>query len=120
MDPWWTQQQAGMIGGLLGGVVVGAIFGGLGGGIGGPLAAKGIAKRFVVGFFIFGIITGLAIAGVGLTALALGQPFHVWFWLLQPGALLAFLYAVLLPTVILKSYQRHDERKLAAEELRRA
>ena len=120
MDPWWTQQQAGVLGGLVGGVIVGGLFGGIGGGLGGPLAPKGLCKNLVVGFYIFGIAFGLALLGVGLYALIVGQPFHVWFWPVQAGGLLALLYAILLPTVILRAYRMHDARRLAAEELRRA
>ena len=116
MDPWWTQEQAGLLGGLIGGGIVGGVFGG----IGGPLAAKGLCKKLVVGFFYVGIAFGLALLAVGLYALFIGQPFHVWFWPVQAGGLLALVYSILLPTVILRAYRAHDERRLAAEELRRA
>lgn len=118
MDPWWTEQGAGIAGAIIGGGG-GSIFGGIGGGIGGPLAAMGKARSFVLGFFWLAILTGAALAIAGLVALALGQPWFVWTVLLGPGALIAGLAAGLLP-VIRQRYRDHERRRLAAEELRRA
>ncbi|MEZ5979232.1 MAG: hypothetical protein R3F34_13545 [Planctomycetota bacterium] len=118
MDPWWTQTDAGLVGGGLG-AFVGVVFGGIGGGIGGPLAARGRARGFVTGFFKLGVALGVLLLVGGIVALALGQPFHVWFWLAQPGLVLTFVMGALLP-VVNRAYRQHEERRLAAEELRRS
>jgi len=117
MDPWWTEQQAGMIGGLLG-AGIGVFFGGIGGGLGGPLAAAGRAKAFVLGIFGAGIAIGAVLVITGLVALVLGQPWHVWLWLIMPGAVCAVVCGSLFPIVRMR-YRQHEERVLAAEEFRR-
>lgn len=119
MEPWWTMQQSGMIGGWLG-AGVGVIFGGIGGGLGGLLAAKGQAKPLVVGFFILGIVACSIMGAAGLFALVRGQPYHVWYPLVLPGVLGTTILGVLLPVSILRAYRQHEERRLAAEEFRRA
>ncbi len=117
MDPWWTEQQAGLIGGLLG-AGIGIVFGGIGGGVGGPLAAKGRAKTFVLGMIAAGAATGVFLAIAGLLALAMSQPWHVWYSLLMPGVISAAVCGSLFP-VFRKIYRQHEERVLAAEEFRR-
>lgn len=117
MDPWWTEQGAGIAGAIIGGVG-GSLLGGVGGGVCGPLAAKGKARTFVMGFFIAAFLIGVALIGVGVTALALGQPFHVWFWLAMPGVLFAVLSGVMIPTFRAR-YAHHEQRRIASEELRR-
>jgi hypothetical protein len=114
MDPWWTQQQAGLVGGI-GGSVVG-IVGGLVGAMAGWVN-RGKCKPLVVGVF------GLAIAGsstvliAGLAALALHQPWHVCYPLVQVGCSIflfvpfAFMYQ--------GRYRQAEMRHLEAEEMRR-
>ena len=118
MDPWWTEQGAGIAGAIIGGVG-GSVIGGIGGGVGGPLAAAGKARAFVVGFFWAAIACGIALVAAGIAALSMGQPMHVWMVLLAPGALFAGLMGGLLP-VIKQRYRQHEQRRLAAEEFRRA
>ncbi len=117
MNDWWTAQEAGLVGGI-GGSVIGVVFGAIGGGIGGPLAAKGLAKPFVLGIFMLGIALGVACLGLGVAAVTLGQPYHVWYAPLLGGLLLCGIMGPLL-FVVRARYREHDQRRLAAEELRR-
>lgn len=116
---WWTPQQAGIVGAVLGGGVGGILIGAIGGGVCGPLAAMGKARAFVQIYWLLCAVLGLAILSTGLTAAALGQPFHVWFWLLNCG-LLVLVLSIVLGTVFRRVYAQHERRRLAAEEFRRA
>lgn len=115
---WWTNQQAGLVGGLLGAGVGGILLGAIGGGVCGPLAGKGIGKSFVIAYAWFVAVLGVVILAAGIYALAVGQPFHVWFWLFHPG-MLATLLGIGGVFLFRKIYARHEQRRLAAEELRR-
>ncbi|MEZ6242418.1 MAG: hypothetical protein R3B57_05185 [Phycisphaerales bacterium] len=117
MTEWWTAQEAGLIGGI-GGAAIGVIFGGIGGGVGGPLAAMGKAKTLVLAIFALGIALGVACLGVGVVALSLGQPSHVWYVPLLAGVLLCSIMGPLF-FAVRQRYRQHEQRKLAAEELRR-
>ncbi len=118
MDPWWTEQGAGLAGALIGGVG-GSVFGGIGGGVCGPLAAAGKGRAFVVAFFWFAIVAGAALVITGVVAkIFMDQPTHVWLPLVGPGALIAALSGGLMPAMK-KRYADAEQRKLAAEELRR-
>jgi hypothetical protein len=114
MDPWWTEQQAALVGGI-GGSIVGMV-----GGLVGALAAlvdRGKYKRLVIGVF------GLAIAGsgivliAGLSALALHQPQHVWYPLVLFGCSV-FLFG-LFAVMYRRRYRQVEVRHWEAEEIRR-
>jgi hypothetical protein len=101
---WWSARTAG-----LAGAVIGTLIGVLGALLG-SLTARGRARRLVLG-----TMTTLAVAGAGLTvagiaALALSQPYPVWFALLLPGLLLI---------AILGGRVRGARRAYAEIELRR-
>lgn len=113
---WWTGSTAGWIGGLGGGGV--GLLGALLGGIGGPLAQKGRARPLVVGGFVGAIALCALSLGAGLVALALGQPYHVWYPLVLPGAIGTLVFSVLLPQ-LLRAYARAEQRRVEAESLRR-
>ncbi len=118
MDPWFTEQAAGFVGGAVG-VIYGAGFGGIGGGVGGPLASMGKARGFVVGMFVAGFLVGLGLAGTGLVALVLGQPWHVWFVFLLPGITGTLLFGML-TQVFRMQYDKAEQRKLDAAAIRSA
>jgi hypothetical protein len=113
---WWTGSTAGWIGGLGGGGV--GLLGALLGGIGGPLAQKGRARPLVVGGFVGAIALCALSLGAGLVALALGQPYHVWYPLVLPGAIGTLVFGMLLPQ-LLRAYARAEQRRVEAESLRR-
>ena len=118
MEPWWDESFSNTLGAIAG-AVIGPVFGGIGGGVGGPLAGRGKAKRFVLGMFWSGAILGALLLLTAAIAGALGQPSHVWIWMLLCGGILGFVCGGLLP-VMHHVYRVAEERKLAAEELRRA
>ncbi|MEQ8769075.1 MAG: hypothetical protein RIB60_01045 [Phycisphaerales bacterium] len=118
MDPWWTEQGAGIAGAIVGGVG-GSLLGGIGGGVCGPLAAAGRGRAFVMAFFWTAIVISAALVVTGAVAMIfLDQPTHVWLVLTAPGALFGALSGGLMPG-IKKRYADAEQRKLAAEELRR-
>ena len=116
---WWSPQQAGIVGAVLGGVVGGVLVGAIGGGVCAPLAAKGRARAFVQSYAVFCAAVGLAILLAGLVAAMVDQPFHVWFWLFQPG-LIVLLLSIGSVVLFRRAYAQHERRRLAAEEFRRA
>ncbi|MEQ9096573.1 MAG: hypothetical protein ACIAS6_00735 [Phycisphaerales bacterium JB060] len=118
MDPWFSEQAAGMIGAAIG-VGLGAGFGGLGGGIGGPLAAAGKARGLVLGIFGLGLVLGVGLMLTGLAALILGQPWYVWFVFLLPGLVASVIFGGLLP-IIRAQYERAEQRKMDAAAIRSA
>ena len=118
MDPWFSEQAAGMIGAAIG-VGLGAGFGGLGGGLGGPLAAAGRARGLVLGVFAIGFVLGLALALAGLVALVLGQPWYVWLVFLLPGVVASVIFGGLLP-IVRTQYDRAEQRKMDAAAIRGA
>ena len=93
---WWSDQTAGLIGGI-GGATVGCVASLLG-----WLASRGMARRLVSGL-AWGLIAAGAVSLVGgLVALALRQPWGVWFPLLLGGVL---LLGILPPR--LRQFHRH-------------
>ncbi len=115
---WFDSNTAGLVGAGVGSGI-GVIVGGIGGPLAGTLAPRGKAKTLVVGFFLTSLAIGVILALVGIAALVMGQPYHVWFVFVLPGALTATLTGSLLP-VVLKRYAQADQRRLEAEELRRS
>lgn len=116
MTEWWTAQEAGMIG-AIGGTLAGVLGGTLGPAIG-VCAPRGIARRPIMGAMFGTIGLGLALLVAGVTALAMGQPYHVWFPLLLGGGLLGAIFGSLLP-VVRARYAQAEARRLDAEMLRR-
>lgn len=115
---WWTPEQAGLIGGLVGSIGGGVLLGAIGGGVCGPLAGKGLARTFVLSYVTIIACVSLILLGVGVYALIVGQPWHVWYVFVQigvMGTLLGFGGVFMFR----KIYARHEQRILAAEELRR-
>jgi len=90
---WWGERVGGLIGGALG-----ALIGCLGGTIG-LLAGKGKARRFVLASLKVATALGVALAALGVVALATDQPYQVYYPLLLAGGLSAVIPAALLPKV---------------------
>jgi hypothetical protein len=85
---WWSPQPIALVEGI-GGSVIGCF-----GGLIGCLAGMGKARRFVLAttklFIAFGILLTIA----GIVAIALKQPYSVWYALLLPGGILTFVFSV--------------------------
>lgn len=85
---WWSPELAGLIGGI-GGSVIGCF-----GGLLGCLAGMGKARRFVLGMTRIFIGLGILLTIAGLVAVALHQPYAVWYALLLPGGILTLVFGV--------------------------
>jgi hypothetical protein len=101
---WWSEQTAGLLGGAAGSAV------GLLGALIGTLCTLGRGRRFVMAGLLALGVSGLALLAAGLVALALGQPYAVWYPLVLMGVLDPVLAFSLLPTA---------RRRFEAIELRR-
>ena len=101
---WWSDETAGWIGGVAGSAVglLGAAFG--------TLTSLGRGRRFVLAGLLALGFSGLGLLAVGVVALALGQPYAVWYPLVLMGVLDPVLAFALLPTA---------RRRFDALELRR-
>ena len=117
MEPWWNAEYSSLIGPMTG--AAGGLIGGLSGGLGGYLASRGKAKRLIVGLYAVLAGAGLLALLVGLYAAVSGQPWPIWFVLVLPGAIFTAVYPPCL-YALLRAYKLAEERRLAAEELRRS
>ncbi len=116
MTEWFSQQQAGYIGGF-GGAAIGLI-GGVYGGLIGLMVQRGIGRRTMMTIHITLIGLGITTLLTGLTALVLGQPYHVWYPFVLGGGVLTCVLGALLRVVRMR-YRHSEQRKLEAEALRR-
>jgi hypothetical protein len=78
---WWSDALAGLLGGVLGAGV------GLAGALAGTLCGMGVARRLVIALLYGMIALGLAGLALGGVALALGQPYAVYYPLLLLGGI---------------------------------
>lgn len=118
MDPWFSEQMAGVVGGAIG-TFLGVVYGGGVGGIGGMLAGAGRARRLVLGMCISGIVVGLGLTLTGVVALILGQPWHVALAFGPGGLLIAVILGVMYP-FMRAFYAQAEQRKLDAAAIRGA
>jgi hypothetical protein len=104
---WWTDRQAGILGGIIGSVlgILGAVVGWLG--------SVARARGFVLGTLkgIAGL--GIVALGVGAFALAVGQPYAVYYPLGLFGTICAAL-GFLLPRTLSKRYEELELRRIEA------
>jgi hypothetical protein len=101
-NSWWLPQQAGLLGGI-GGALIGCF-----GGLIGLLASKGKARNFVLGAVKFFIALGILLIITGLVAMALKQPYAVWYALLLPGVILVLVFSLNLHSI----QRRYDELEI--------
>ena len=101
-DEWWSARSAGWIGAIggTGGGLLGAVFG--------IMAGFGIARQFVLNSILALTGLGVAILLAGIVALALAQPYHVYYPLLLFGGILALVFGVNYPHL----KRRHAELEL--------
>jgi hypothetical protein len=105
---WWPEQTAalmGAIGGSVLGVFLGCVIA--------PLIAVGRARHFV--YIALGAIGGCGLIALiaGLSALAVGQPYHVYYPALLLGGLSTFFGAGGF-VMALARYRQHDLRRMSA------
>ena len=117
--PWIPVEHAWMLGPILGGGVGGILMGCIGGGFCSILVAKGIARTFVVGYFNFLIILGLAMLAVGIAAIINKQPYAIWYSFTLCGALATCISGTL-SFIMRHQYRAVEQRKLDAQLIRAA
>ena len=105
---WWPEQTAGLIGGILGsflGVFLGCVIA--------PLMAAGRARHFV--FIALGATAGCGLLAliVGIAAVSVGQPYHVWYPAVLLGGMSVFFGAGGF-CMALQRYRQHDLRRMSA------
>jgi hypothetical protein len=113
-QPWF--QNYGLAGAVLGGGA--GLYGAVYGTCVGVMAALGKGKSFILALHWLGIGLGVTLLGAGVVALAVGQPYGVWFVLILPGAILVLVLAPMTPVIRLR-YRQAEQRRLEAEEFRR-
>lgn len=117
MTPWWSEQDAALIGSI-GGTLLG-ILGGIGGMLCGIYAPRGKYKQGVLGFLIVMIAIGLVSLLAGLAAIAIGQPYAVWYGLVLTGLVLSCVIGGIFP-MVRRRYREAEGRRLDAEGLRKS
>lgn len=111
IEPWfdayryaWIPGTAyGLAAGLMAGLVV-------------WLVPRGRARNFILRAWLRLWAAAVALLIVGIVALALGQPWGVWYGLLLPGAI-GTLVVGANSVAIQKRYREVEERRLAAKDL---
>jgi MFS family permease len=104
---WWSETAAGYVGGI-GGSLVGLL-----GALVGILSSRGKARRLVTAIMGAQIVAGLAAVALGLIALSLGQPHHVYSVLVLLGLICAAVNGSLLRTVR-RRYEQRELRRIRA------
>ena len=115
--PWFDARMSNLIGGFAGAGI--GILGGTFGAAVGMMAPKAKGRAIILGCMLGAAILGACVFVVGIVAVSLGQPYHVWYPMVLLGALLAGLFGGLRP-VIRKRYQEAEARRLDADALRRS
>ena len=117
MIEWWNAYQGNMIG-AIGGSAVG-VFCGILGAMAGTFAPRGRFKGFVLGSMGVLVAVGAATLAAGITALVVGQPYHVWYPLTLGGTIGTCVMGGLLPMFVMR-YRQAEARRMEAEGLRRS
>jgi len=115
-EPWFDPNQfgawygsiAGSLGGLMGGVV---------GVLAGTLVPRGKGRRFLLGLMVTFVVLGIAQFAFGMYALAMGQPYGIWYGPVLCGAVTTIVVGTLIP-VIRARYREAEVRRVEAEGLR--
>lgn len=89
---WWTNQQGGLVGGI-----AGSLFGILGALIG-VIAGQPKLRFLLVPLHVVGITFGAISLVIGIVAVSLGQPYHVYYPLLLLGVLPLIILPITLAT----------------------
>jgi hypothetical protein len=101
-NAWWSDQKAGLLGGIGGGLI------GCLGSLCGWLAAKGKARNFVTAALLFLTAIGAMLGIAGIVALALHQPYGVWY----PLILTAILLLSICPASLRQFRRKYQELEL--------
>jgi hypothetical protein len=104
---WWGDRPGGLIGGVLG-----AVLGCLGALIG-VLAGTGRARAITLGLLVGMGGLGIVLLAAGVVALAVGQPYGVFYPLVLSGLIASILGFALLPGVR-RRYEQKELRRMSA------
>jgi hypothetical protein len=99
---WWSPQQSALMGGI-GGSLIGCL-----GALIGILASMGKARRFVLATTVILIVVGIFMVIGGIVAVAMKQPYAVWYPLLLGGAILTFVLSINLYSI----KRRYDDLEI--------
>lgn len=113
MEEWFGQNTAGTVGGIIGSVI--GCYGGLLGCFCNYCINKGKSK-LILGLFKIGIAAGVILSVIGIAALILKQPYHVWYVFVLPGGLTIVLFSVMFPVVRGRCVQQ-EMHKMSAKDL---
>ena len=108
---WFSGPTGGVLGGVLGTVL--GLCGAVTGCLCGFLVPRGKGRRLIFGLFLFWTMMGVVTLIIGVSALCLGQPYHVWY----PFVLCGGLFLFLVPHTffaIKKGYAQAELRKMQA------
>jgi hypothetical protein len=108
---WWSDRTGGLLGGAAGGAA------GVLGGVIGVLGSLGRGRRFVLAGLLALGVSGLVCLAAGVTALALGQPYGVWYPLVLLGVIEPVIAFSLLPQVR-RRYEALELRRMSALDAR--
>ncbi|MFN0134618.1 MAG: hypothetical protein ACKVS9_00705 [Phycisphaerae bacterium] len=116
MTEWWTPMQ-GTFFGAFGGAGIGVLLGTFGA-IVGVYAARGKLGQWAVSVVVAVTALGVVTCVAGMIALAIGQPYHVYYPLMLIGGIASLVCGCNISTVR-NAVRSCQQRKLAAAELRR-
>lgn len=118
-EPWFSDPNTfgAWFGAIVGGG--GGTLGGILGAVGGVCAPRGKCKDFVLGGMYLMAVGGVSLAVTGVVALLKEQPYAIWYPFLLSGCIFATVSIALIP-VLRGRYREAEQRRLAAEELRRS
>ena len=111
MQPWFDANHYAWIPGTMYGLAAAAL-----GGLVGVLAPRGRARNFMVRSWLVLWLAAVAMLVAGVVALAVRQPWGVWYALLLPGVVGTLVVGINSYTV-LKAYRIVEDRRLAAKDL---
>jgi hypothetical protein len=106
-NAWWSDRTSGWIGGI-GGATLGSL-----GSLLAWLASRGKSRSFVLVTSIALVVVGVMATLAGIIALAMRQPYGVWFLLLLVGVLLLGIFTFRLQNYQ-KQYAELELRRMAA------
>jgi peptidoglycan/LPS O-acetylase OafA/YrhL len=110
-EPWFDANAYAWIPGTMLG-----LFGALLGTLMGVLGPRGKGRGLLRGLFAGGFVGCSALAVAGVAALALGQPYGVWYGLLLPGVLGVGILLALRPA-LRRTYEHAEARRMEAHDL---